>query len=320
MTIKEQILSVLEQNKGKSVSGEQLANMLFCSRNAVWKAVKVLQNEGYAIEAVTKKGYCLSKENTILSPQSVEPYLEFPLRILTVPEVDSTNNELKKMAEAGEPEGTVLVANRQTGGKGRMGRQFFSPGDSGLYMSVLLRPKLSAEDALLITTAAAVAVAKAIEALSGKKAGIKWVNDIFVDGKKVCGILTEAAVDFESGGLQYAVLGIGINVCPPTGGFPPAVRDVAGAVFKNQIGDIKSRLCAGVLNHFFEIYQMLAEKRFMQEYQASSIVIGKRVTVVKGESEAQALVKGIDDNANLIVQYDDGSVKTLSSGEIRIKM
>ncbi len=191
MSAKQHVLSVLEQNKGNSVSGARLAGELSISRNAVWKAIKALQSEGYAISAVPNKGYCLSEENDILSVESITPYLADNLKELSLmvhKSVTSTNTLLKELAGEGEKEGKVLIAEEQTGGRGRLGRKFYSPAKTGIYMSILLRPKLTVDDALFITTSAAAAVAEAIESVTGCEASIKWVNDIYCNGKKVCGI------------------------------------------------------------------------------------------------------------------------------------
>jgi BirA family biotin operon repressor/biotin-[acetyl-CoA-carboxylase] ligase len=222
MAIKQKILEIFELDKGRYISGEELAAKLAVSRTAVWKAVKSLQDDGYAIAAVSNKGYCLSNTTDILSAQSITKYLEEAasnFHIEMYKTVDSTNNKLKELARQGAPEGTVVIAKEQTHGKGRMNRSFHSPAETGIYMSILLRPKFSTADAILITTAAAVAVAQAVEAVAGREAKIKWVNDVFCDGKKICGILTEASVDIESGSLEYAILGIGINVIAPQNGF-----------------------------------------------------------------------------------------------------
>lgn len=321
MTIKEQVLYILEKHKGNSVSGETLAKQLFCSRNAVWKAIKSLQNDGYIIEAVTNKGYCLSADNNVFSAASIEKYLENDCSIILLNETDSTNNYLKKLAESGAEEKTVVIAESQSGGKGRMGRSFFSPKD-GLYMSILLRPDISADKSLFITTAAAVAVSDAIEEISGKKTGIKWVNDIFIGNKKVCGILTEAAVDFETGGLYYAVLGIGVNIFHPSDGFPDEIKNIAGAVFDEKPSDneVKQKLTAKIIDNFLNIYCDFENSDFMKKYKQRSCVLGKEVFVIKGENRTKATAVDIDDSARLVVKYENGEMQALSSGEVSVKL
>ncbi len=234
--------------------------------------------------------------------------------------VESTNTLLKAKAREGAEEGLVIVASRQTGGRGRMGRSFFSPEDTGVYLSILLKPEIKSADAVLVTTAAAVAVCRSLEALGVDGAGIKWVNDIFVSGKKVCGILTEAAVNPENGYLDFAVLGVGINIYSPEGGFPDEIKDIAGAVFENKEADLRNRFTAYFLNEFFGFYGELTERAHCPEYVERSLVIGKMVNVLSGDNQREALVKGIDNDCCLIVQYKNGEIHKLSSGEISIKL
>ncbi len=234
--------------------------------------------------------------------------------------VDSTNTVLKSLAEAGGREGEVLIARRQTAGKGRLGRSFFSPKGTGLYMSVLLRPALAPEHTLFITTAAAVAVAGAVEAVTGRKAGIKWVNDVYLDCRKICGILTEGAMDFAQGRLRYAVLGIGVNLAPPPGGFPEELRSVAGAVFSEAPPeDVICRLAAEILNRFSRMYRALPDTAFLEEYRARSVLTGLTVTVVQGAREVTGQVLGVDNEARLVLRRADGREEAFASGEATLK-
>lgn len=320
MTIKQQVLKALVKNMGKSVSGEQLSKELFCSRNAVWKAIKSLENDGYEIEATTNKGYCLKNENVTFSSVLVEKYLKTDCKVIVLDDIDSTNNYLKKLAEDGEKESTVVIAKHQSGGKGRMGRSFFSP-KSGLYMSILLRPNFSAEKSLFITTATAVAVSEAIDSLSDKKSSIKWVNDVFIDTKKVCGILTEASIDFETGGLSYAVVGLGVNLYHPADGFPDDIKNIAGTVFNKEInGDEKAKFVAEIINGFFAIYNNFENNDFMKKYKSKSFVLGKKINVIKGDKKTPATAIDIDDEARLLVEYENGERENLFSGEVSIKL
>ncbi len=322
MELKHQVLKLLEEHRGRSISGSKLADRLFVTRSSVWKAVKVLQKEGYNISAITNKGYCLLPENDILSAESIRPYLkgaavDFLLDVRQT--VTSTNTLAKALAAGGAKEGTVIVASEQTEGRGRMGRSFYSPSSTGVYLSIILRPKLNLSDSLLITTGAAVAAAKAIEAIAGVKAGIKWVNDIFVEGKKVCGILTEASLNFESGGLEYAVVGIGINIS--TENFPDTLKSIAGSIFTNKPGDrpVSSLLIAELLNNIAECMNSLTDRKYLQEYRERSFLIGQDILVMKGNEEKPAKAIELDDQARLIVRYEDQTLETLSSGEVSIR-
>lgn len=320
MSTKDELLRLFESNKGEWLSGGEIAEKLQISRTAIWKAVESLRADGYAIEAVKSRGYCLSPDTDIVSSQGVKKYLAKELDITVLEEVTSTNTLLKEMAAAGEKEGKIVIANSQTGGKGRMGRKFFSPRNSGVYISVLLRPDAMApERALKITTMAAVAASRAIEEVTGKEAKIKWVNDIFVDGLKVVGILTEASMSMESGRLEFAVLGIGFNVYQPEGGFPEELREIAGALLSEKMPDAKNRIAAAFLNHFFEIYDDAEHLHYEDYYREKSLVLGKDVDVLAASGTRRALVLDITDDCNLIVRYEDGSEGVLSSGEVRIR-
>ena len=216
------------------------------------------------------------------------------------------------MAEDGATEGTVLVASEQTLGRGRMGRKFVSPADTGIYFSILLRPDIPASDSLFLTTSAAVAVAKAIEDVSDKKAKIKWVNDVFVDNKKACGILTEATFNMETGKLNYAIVGIGIN----------EIDKVATAIFDKESDSInkRSKLLAHVLNYFMDFYNSFESKSYLKEYIDRSILLGKNITVIDKDCNKTAKAISIDDECHLLVRFEDGTEKLLSSGEVSIKL
>ena len=232
----------------------------------------------------------------------------------------STNTLLRQRAEEGGAEGYVLVATAQTQGRGRRDHQFYSPPDSGLYLSILVRPDLAARDALLLTTCAAASVALAIEDCAGVPAQIKWVNDIFCREKKVCGILTEAALDLETGGLQYAIVGIGVNLFPPEGGFPRNLPQ-AGAVFaaRPQGLEARSRLAGAILDHFFTFYPHLTQRPFFQDYRSRSLVLGREITVLEGGKTRPALALDLEEDFSLRVREADGTVRSLSSGEVRVK-
>ena len=328
MKVKEQVLLILKSNKGKFVSGEEIANSLFVSRNAIWKAINSLRADGFTIDAVQNKGYMLTSDGNISDNTE---YCR--LRILqqlkrnascaeiTVKKtVTSTNTLLRAEAEKGAAHKTVLIANEQTQGRGRHSKSFFSPADSGIYISILLRPDFNAKDAYLITTGAAVAVVRAIKEVCGISADIKWVNDIMLGGKKICGILTEAVTDFESGCLQYAVTGIGINISGPKGGFPAEIADIASSLYSDEVADtdIKCSLAAEILNNFFEIYEHTSQSKLINEYKKYSAVLGKRIKVTVGEQFYFATAVDIDSNARLIVKDDSGKTHTLSSAEVSI--
>ena len=323
MNVKQSLISLFENNRGRFLSGEELAERLGCSRAAVWKAVAALRNEGYSIDAVTGKGYCLTTAADVLSAAGIEKYLPagrcgFTLDVRRRVE-GSTNNILKDMAAQGAPAGTVLVCGEQTGGKGRLGRSFFSPSDTGLYMSILLRPDMPAADAVRITTAAAAAVAMAIEDCTESSPRIKWVNDVYVNGLKVCGILTEASFSLENGGLDYAVTGIGINAYEPAGGFPDELRGRAGAVCESRREDMRNRLAASVLRYFAKCCGDLFSKDMLAYYRSKLMWQGESIRVISGSSEYPCTLLGVSDSYALRVRLEDGSEREVSSGEITVR-
>lgn len=324
MSTKEKLLSLFERNKGRYFSGEEIAETLSVSRTAVWKAVNSLRSEGYSIDAVQNRGYCLSVDTDILSAQGIQKYLEpscGSLKLDVLPDIGSTNTFLREKANDGAEEGYVVIANAQTKGRGRFGRSFYSPSDTGIYMSLLLRPKdITPDKAVMFTTMASVAACEAIEEVSGEQAQIKWVNDIYMNGKKVSGTLTEAALSLEDGSLDYVVLGIGINAYPPKEGFPKEIEDIAGAVFSQRINDAKNHLAAGFLNRFMGYYSSRESSGYVKKYRARSLALGKEISVLSPTGKKNALAIDVDDDCRLIVKYENGSTEHLSSGEISIRL
>ena len=324
MTTKEKLLALLEENKGTFFSGEEIARTLQVSRAAVWKAVNALREDGYTIDAATNKGYRLSPDSDILSPQGIRRFLKPEYRNLNLtvlPTAPSTNALVREKANQGCPEGCVIVACEQTAGRGRYGRQFFSPADTGVYLSLLLRPTAySPQQATCLTAAAAAAMCQAIEAVTGQQPGIKWVNDIFLRGKKVCGILTEAAVGLETGSLDYMVLGVGVNLYPPAEGFPAEIQSIAGSVLERSCPEAKNRLVGEFLNRFWYFYTHPECRAYLEDYRSRSLAIGQNVTVLSAGRAVSAYAYGIDDDFRLLVRYENGDTEALSYGEIRIQL
>lgn len=258
----------------------------------------------------------------MLSLEKIKQYLCVELKnseINIFDEVTSTNTLLKEKGK-NKNEWCSFVASSQTEGKGRLGRVFYSPKDTGVYLSVLLKPQLEIEKAILITTAAAVAITRALELFGAENPQIKWVNDIYIDNKKVCGILCESVINAESKNLQYAVLGVGINLYKPENDFPEDIKNIAGAVFKNQTDYLKEKLVAGFLNEFYNIYKNLDTVSFMDEYREKCFCLGKEVVVISENQERKAKVISIDENARLEVEFVNGKREFLGSGEISIKL
>ena len=254
--VKADVLAALDAARGKYISGQELAQQLGVSRTAIWKAVAALRADGIPVAAVTNRGYILSPAADVLNAAAVTallaPEAARALQVEVVDRLPGTNAALRARAENGAPEGLVLIAQAQSAGRGRGGHSFFSP-QGGLYLSILLRPEIGLRQAVRLTAMAAVAACRAAEKVSGAELRIKWVNDLWRDGRKVCGILTEAALDMESGMLDYAVLGLGFNITAPPDGWPAELQDVAGApcgtgsrLPQRVLGAVPRRAQAGV--------------------------------------------------------------------------
>lgn len=322
MNVKETLLETLAESRGEYISGAMLAEKIGVSRNAVWKAVKSLETEGYSIEAVTSKGYRLSAENNRLSEKLIQSSLKtehFGKQIIILDETDSTNNYAKEIASSGVSHGTVVIADTQSAGKGRLGRNFVSPKGKGLYMSVIIRPDFDIKTASLITSATACAAAAAVEELCHSDVNIKWVNDLYMNGRKICGILTEASLGMEMKSLDYAVIGIGINVRSAEGSFSRDLR-VSATSIEDETGlkIDRNRLCAEVLNSLEKYLSEIETRNYIREYRNREILTGNTITANIGGSTIIAFAEGIDDNANLIIKLPDGTIRHLSSGEANL--
>ena len=321
MNTKQQVAALLEQGRTEYISGSAIAQDLGLTRAAVWKCIKQLEDEGYSIESA-KRGYRLGPLSDAVSEGSIRKYLgeyAYKYSIEVLGSVDSTNSYLKRNA-AELPAWHAVIASGQSAGRGRLGRSFASPSGTGVYLSVLLRPDLPAQKAVCITTAAAVAACLAIEECTDEKPAIKWVNDVFVRSKKTCGILTEASIDLESSGLDWAVMGIGFNVYEPDGGFPEELKDIAGPIAQTRERDLRSRLAASFLKAFCDICEDLSGSRFAEEYKKRSFITGKHINVIRSGQVRPAEALDIDEECRLIVRYEDGSTEALSSGEVSVRV
>lgn len=319
MSIKSKIIEILEQNRNSSISGQELANKLSVSRSAIWKTVQSLEKDGYVINAITNKGYQLNELNDIISSEGIKIFLSKKYQNISInihKILDSTNTYAKKITLDGAEHGTIIIANEQTAGKGRFGRSFFSPANTGIYLSILFRPKKNIADTSLITIAAAVAVCKTIETLTDSNPQIKWVNDIFLDGKKICGILTEAVSDFESGIVESVIVGIGINIKTTKGQFPKELKETAGSLFPNNI--YRNQIIAKIINNLFELYTKLSDKELIKKYKGYSLILDKEITYHKGDKKCIAKAIDINNNGNLVVADKTGQIHIIESGEVTL--
>ncbi len=243
------------------------------------------------------------------------------VRLHVFDSVTSTNDLLRDAAANGAPEFTVFAAKQQTAGKGRQGRQFYSPPQTGLYLSILFRPQIRPEDTLALTPMAAVAAADAVEQCTGQKVQIKWVNDLLLGGKKICGILAESQFS-DADTLDYVIVGIGINLLEPPQGFPPEIKDIAGAVYpQNADAEAAFRDCAAALiSALMREYRGLTEKRYLAGYRSRLCMLGQTVTVCENGTERPAQALAVDDDLRLLVRYPDGTEQWRATGEIRIRI
>lgn len=334
--MKNRILEKLMDCPEEYVSGETLSDILGVSRTAIWKYIKEIKAEGYEIDASSKKGYKLIPGKDVLN--SFEVGYGFAARligknIIYLREIDSTNTYAKKAAQEGCEDGTVVIADRQTAGKGRMGRTWESAGQKGIWMSVVLRPEIPPEEVQIITLGASVAVVKAIKKATGLPAGIKWPNDIVIEGKKVCGILTEMSCEQDK--VNYVIAGIGLNVNHNPEDFPEDLR--SRAVSLKAYAEEKGLEIAGILplgllkrsdiikeiamefeNVYFDINKGNSEW-IIEQWREHSHTLGCNVKVdIKGVSYTGTAVD-ITNEGRLVVNCDDGTVREVMSGEVMVR-
>ena len=322
---KEKIFALLSAQAGDFVSGEDISAQLGISRAAVWKAVGALRRDGYTIEAQTGLGYRLADSPDVLSERELRRRLgetKIVGRTLDCFEsVDSTNSYLKRIAAEGAPDGAVAVADEQTAGRGRRGRSFSSGPGRGVYLSALLRPQLAPEKILPLTALGAVAACDAVERTCGVRPQIKWTNDLVLNGKKLSGTLTELSLEGESGALQYAVIGIGINC--NTVDFPAELRAGATSLRLLTGRDISPDALADRLAQELRAMDaalLTGRDAWLAEYAAHCVTLGKPVRLLRGgEDIGDAFAVGIDAQGGLRVRYDNGTEAIIRTGEVSVR-
>ncbi|MBD5081191.1 MAG: biotin--[acetyl-CoA-carboxylase] ligase [Ruminococcaceae bacterium] len=316
MTVKDNLLNILENSEGNPLSGQELADRLGVSRNAVWKAMKGLMEQGYELEVTHSRGYRLIRSGDILTEEGVRSYLPDDLKknkIIILKTVDSTNTYGKKIAADGAENGTVIIAEQQTAGRGRRGNSFYSPDKKGIYMSVIFRRGQFKENPDLFTICAGCSVCAAIERLTDKKPLIKWVNDVYLEGKKICGILSEATLDIESGTVDSVVVGIGVNLT--TDDFPEELKEKAGSIGEPVA---RNHIAAEIITQLYRCLDRSREEN-LADYKAHSLVLGKEVHYIKNNEPRSGKAIDIDDKGQLIVITENGQ-DVLNSGEISVKL
>lgn len=332
MSTKLTLLELLTDSSGRYVSGQEIAGQLGISRNSVWKAINSLKKQGYNIDSMAGTGYRLISTSDILSEDYLRENINHPCKVRTLEKTDSTNNVAKTINDCSVPQ--LIVANEQTGGRGRLGRRFYSPAGTGLYMTIAFRPSFGLDRAMLTTAAAAVVVCRAIEKISGLRPKIKWVNDIYLGEKKLCGILTEAESNFETGLIEKIIVGIGVNCFKAS--VPEELSDVI-AFMENPPKDFsRSQLAAAIANEFFDVMENFDKSSLLREYKARSFILGEQIRIFnpaiarsmglspeKEKEGIKARAIDIDENGGLVVEYLEGrrsrEMDTLTTGEITIR-
>lgn len=320
--MKTEVLRMLKE-ADEYLSGQEICEKFNVSRTAVWKVIKQLEAEGYEIEAIRNKGYRLKMAGDILSRAELESTMKTEWagrNVLYFDETDSTNTEAKKAAEAGAPHGTLAVADYQSMGKGRRGRSWTSPHGVGIWMSIMIRPNLHPSCASMLTLVAALAVADGIKKVCRLDSKIKWPNDIVVNGKKVCGILTEMSTELDC--INYVVTGIGINA--NTDEFPEDIRDVATSLLLETGERVKrSQLIAAVMEAFEQYYGRFMENENMsgllEEYNSLLANRDNMVRVLAPGSEYTGTALGIDETGELLVRMESGELRRVLSGEVSVR-
>ncbi len=318
---KEKILNLLRSSRTGFLSGEELARKCGISRTMVWKHIKSLEREGFRIEAVPSQGYRIVSMPDILRQSDIKPGLRTKVigkELSLLPEVVSTNSLAMEMATNGAPEGTVVIAETQTGGKGRLGRTWVSP-KGNLYLSVILRPDIPAYKAPLITLMGAVAVASASRKQCELKARIKWPNDILVSGKKVSGLLTEMSAEQDR--IRHIVLGIGVDVNMEPESLPPDVRALT-TTLAAETGEKVDRtgLLRQLLRELDRWYAVFLanEQDVIQEWKSLNMTVGNRVAVSGAGARLEGLAQGIDSEGRLIIKLNDGAIHAVAAGDVTI--
>lgn len=307
---KQALLQALSGAEGRYISGEQLAQTLGVSRAAIHKAAAALTTQGYTLEAAPRRGYRLLGGD----PFCADAVGEYPAPVYVHERLDSSNQTAKRLALAGAPHGTLVLAGQQSAGRGRMGRRFESPAGKGIYLSLVLRAPVPASEALGVTVGAAVAVARAVQKLCGIELGIKWVNDLYYQGKKVCGILTEAGTSVESGLLEWLVVGIGLNLTTTPADWPEELARTAGSLFPGGPAPVGRAALAGAIAR--ELLALCPAFDCLDEYRARCFVPGHWVTVCAETETYAAKALAIDEEGRLVIQRENGRQEALRCGEV----
>lgn len=322
---RERVLALLRERQGEYLSGEAMSRTLGISRAGVWKAIEGLRQEGYTIASAPNRGYCLEDAPDRLRVGELfgllsDAKIGAQLRCLDV--IDSTNTECKRQAMDGAPEGLVVTAEEQTGGRGRRGRGFQSPRGKGLYLSALFRPDMDPARVSDFTAWVAVAVCDGIEACCGVRPQIKWTNDIVLNGKKLCGILTELGLESETNSLDYLVTGIGINTNQRREDFAPEIRDMATSLALELGRPVRRvELARHVIQALDRMYRNFPDNKaaYLDRYRQDCVTTGRPVQLITPAQRREAQAVEIDEQFRLVVEFPDGSREALMAGEVSVR-
>ena len=322
--LKDEIVKLLEAEGAEYLSGQRISDQLGVSRAAVWKAIEALRKEGYEIDSRSNRGYRLVRTPDIIDAAALSRLntRQMGRRVLYFDSLDSTNNEIKRQSIDHVENGLTIIADCQTGGRGRRGRSFLSPAGKGLYLSLLMQPLCSMEELSMLTAWSAVALCDAVERACGVRPGIKWPNDLVLQGKKLCGVLTELELEAETGQPRYVIVGIGTNVFQTEADFGPEVAPIA--ISLAQALDTppgRTALAAEILRSMDALYQDFpqARQRYLNQYRRDCLTLGKNISVVRPDGTREGFAAGISEDFALIVRWEDGTEETLSAGEVSVR-
>ena len=332
MSTKTELLSLLSENPGAFYSGQEIAERLGISRNSIWKAANSLKEQGFEVESRAGVGYRLAADRDIISRDVLASEIVHPCNIHVFEKIDSTNNYAKGLDVSGGPH--LIIASEQTAGRGRLGRSFYSPAEKGIYMSLAFEPHFDLDKSLFVTTLSAVAMCRAIEEVTGLNPKIKWVNDIYLNGKKLAGILTEAESNFETGKIQKIIVGVGVNCFSCD--MPEEIQEVATCIEAGSTNFSRNALIAAFCNQFFDMIENFDQKAILRDYKRRSFIIGEQILIFNpaiareiGRTDERlhdgirARAIDIDENGGLVVEFLEGrlsrEMRTLTSGEITVR-
>ncbi len=323
--MKDKILKQLKENQGKYLSGEELSSCFDVSRTAIWKAINQLKSMGYTIESQTKLGYRYIEGPDSITSLELQPLLDtkkIGRQVKYLESVDSTNSFAKRLSENGFEDGSVVIADVQTAGRGRLGRSWISPKSRGIWMTIMLKPQINPMDASKVTLLAAYALCKSIKAETGLEASIKWPNDIIAGRKKLCGILTEMGAELDI--INYLIVGVGINANLIEDDFPEELIETATSIrLETGMEVTRKRLAASFLNEFEKCYEAFSSsgsiEHIIDAYKDMLHMLGKKVRAIYKNEELIGEAIDVSSEGQLLIRLEDGSIREIVSGEVSVR-